>query len=114
MANGDITELVAILSAATSLIDHRLQQLLSAFDRSDRAIGAAVDLVVPAAFFVLVGNPGCLTRCSLLARSKFGRLASGFSSWIWLGVRTVCLIRPAAVMLKNFVGDFAQFIDPRI
>jgi hypothetical protein len=39
--------------------------LHSTFDCGFRAIGATVDLVVPASFFVLVGNLGCLTRGSL-------------------------------------------------
>ena len=56
-------------------IDWRLKLLHSTFDCGVGAIGATVDLAVPASFFVLVGNLGCLTRGSLLARSEFGRLA---------------------------------------
>jgi hypothetical protein len=52
---------------------NRLQSVLSTFDQSYRAISATVDLVVRASFPILVGNLGCLTRRSLLARSEFSR-----------------------------------------
>lgn len=34
------------------------------------AIGTTIDLVVPASFLVLLGNLRCLSRRSLLARSR--------------------------------------------
>ena len=91
----------------------QVRLLHSTFDRGFWAIGATVDLVVPASFFVLVGNLGCLTRGSLLARSEFGRLAGRFSSREWLGERTVCLIGPTAVVLHNFISNSVHLIDPR-
>src|SRR5882757_1099338 len=90
-----------------------IKLLHSTLDRGFRAIGATIDLVVPASLFVLVGNLSCLTRGSLLARSEFGRLAGGFSSRERLGERTVCLICPTAVVLHNFISNSVHLIDPR-
>src|ERR1700685_2227298 len=71
-------------------------------------IGTAVHLIVPASFVVLVGNLRRLARRGLLARGKFRSLASSVAGGERLGVRTVSLGGPPAVMLDNFISDRAH------
>src|ERR1700679_2823857 len=77
-------------------------------DGGARAIGTTIDLAVPAAFLVLVGNLCGLTRCGLLARSELGRPASRFLSGERLGVRAIGLVGPTAVVFQYFISNLAH------
>src|SRR5580704_2502650 len=73
-----------------------------------RTIGTAVHLVVPASFLVLVGDLCGFARRGLLARRKFRSRASGVAGGERLGIRTIRLVGPPAVVLNNFISDLAH------
>src|SRR5271155_4394723 len=82
--------------------------LRSTFNGGFRAIGTAVHLVVPASFLVFVGNVCRLARRGLFARRQSRSLAGQFAGGEGLGVRSISLVRPSAIMLNNFIGNRAH------